>query len=384
MYISQEQVDAYLAKVDLSDSENGVHAINIIKDRVIQAISEWSGLEPAVINPDPIVEVSDNFDNLYYDENAIARDPRYTHYVDAHHIFRTQMTSAIPPFLRKYARSYTGLDTSLFLAAHGLVYRRDVIDRTHVGEPHQLDLWVLNRSRRLNRNDLVDMIGVVLNTLLPGCKYRCNETYHPYTINGLEVEVWFGTEKTGRWVEVLECGEAHPWLLDDTYMNSRHDRWTGLAMGIGLDRLCMLLKGIDDIRLLRSTDPRVAVQMANLKPYKGVSKQPAINRDMSLCVQEVDMENIGGRVREALGERADWLEEIELRKDFSYDEIPDQARERLGIQPGQRNILLRLILRSPTDSIPKEIGNEIYDIVYRVINEGAGGYEIKYSGKGKE
>jgi hypothetical protein len=33
------------------------------------------------------------------------------------------------------------------------------------------------------------MIGVVVETMLPGRAYRCNETFHPYTVNGLEVEV---------------------------------------------------------------------------------------------------------------------------------------------------------------------------------------------------
>ena len=69
-------------------------------------------------------------------------------------------------------------------------------------------------------------------------------------MNGLEVEVQVGE----RWVEVLECGEIHPWLLNESNLPSQ--QWSGLAMGIGLDRLVMLIKQIDDIRLLRSSDPR--------------------------------------------------------------------------------------------------------------------------------
>jgi len=65
-------------------------------------------------------------------------------------------------------------------------------------------------------------------------------------MNGLEVEVRIGE----RWVEVLECGEIHPWLLNESNLPSQ--KWSGLARGIGLDRLVMLIKQIDDIRLLRS------------------------------------------------------------------------------------------------------------------------------------
>jgi len=45
------------------------------------------------------------------------------------------------------------------------------------------------------------MIAVVVETVLPGRAYRCNETIHPYTMNRLEVEVQVGE----RWVEVLKC-----------------------------------------------------------------------------------------------------------------------------------------------------------------------------------
>jgi len=70
-----------------------------------------------------------------------------------------------------------------------------------------------------------------IETMLPGRAYRCNESVHPYTMNGLEVEVQLGE----RWVEVLECGEIHPWLLNEGHLPSQ--QWSGLAMGIGLDRM---------------------------------------------------------------------------------------------------------------------------------------------------
>ncbi|PLZ32361.1 hypothetical protein CBP28_05280, partial [Fischerella thermalis WC559] len=49
----------------------------------------------------------------------------------------------------------------------------------------------------------------------------------------------------GKWIEVGECGEVHLDLL--------RSHSSGLASGWGLDCLVMLVKGIDDIRLLRST-----------------------------------------------------------------------------------------------------------------------------------
>ncbi len=330
-------------------------------DKLVSAIELWSGLQADIVRSSPIVSVRDNYDRLYYEPEAVARSARYSHYVDDEHILRTHTTAAVPGLLEQ-----TTADRLMVLP--GLVYRRDVMDRMHVGEPHQVDLWIA-RKARLRRPDLLAMIDAVLTAILPGCAYRCNETIHPYTVNGLEVEVQVGD----RWVEVLECGEIHPWLLNDNGLPSQE--WSGLAMGLGLDRLVMLLKGLDDIRLLRSTDARIARQMASLSPYEPVSNQPAAKRDMSLTVSDPDMEIIGARIREVLGDRADWLEEIVMVAAHAWDDVPPVARERLGMAPGHTNLLIRLMMRSPSESIPKETANEIYDAVYDELHEGSGGYQ---------
>jgi phenylalanyl-tRNA synthetase alpha chain len=176
------------------------------------------------------------------------------------------------------------------------------------------------------------MIGVVVGALLLATTYRCNETWHPYTVNGLEVE----GKRGERWVEIFECGEIHPWLLNESGLPSQE--WSGLAMGVGLDRLVMLAKGMDDIRLLRSGDPRIAQQMLNLDPYRPISQQPAISRDQSIAVVDPDLEVLGDRVRQVLGERAAWVEDVALISASNYDATPPQARERLGMLPGQQNL----------------------------------------------
>ena len=65
----------------------------------------------------------------------------------------------------------------------------------------------------------------------------------------------------------------------------------------------MLRKNIPDIRLLRSRDPRIRIQMNDLHSYKQVSAMPAINRDLSLCVEaSTNEEIIGDSVRGQLPE----------------------------------------------------------------------------------
>jgi phenylalanyl-tRNA synthetase alpha chain len=228
---------------------------------LISAIERWSALQADIVRRSPVVPITDKYDRLFYEPDAIARSARYSHYIDDTHMLRTHTTAAIPAEL-------VATDRDRLIVCSGLVYRRDVVDRLHVGEPHQIDIWIA-RQARLRRPDLLRMIAVVVETMLPGRAYRCNETFHPYTVNGLEVEVQVGE----RWVEVLECGEIHPWLLNESNLPSQ--QWSGLAMGIGLDRLVMLIKKIDDIRLLRSGDPRVARQMPTPDPYELVGNRGA-------------------------------------------------------------------------------------------------------------
>lgn len=52
------------------------------------------------------------------------------------------------------------------------------------------------------------------------------------------------------------------------------------SLGLGLDRPLMLRKGIDDVRLLRSGDPRAVAQLQDLSPWRRWSEQPEIRRDL--------------------------------------------------------------------------------------------------------
>jgi phenylalanyl-tRNA synthetase alpha chain len=327
---------------------------------LIAAVARWSGLPADIVRRSPVVPITDNYDRLFYEPDAIARSARYSHYIDDIHMLRTHTTAGIPPLLAE-----TGSDR--LIVCPGLVYRRDVVDRLHVGEPHQVDLWIA-RQGRLRRARLLEMVAAVVETALPGQAYRCNETIHPYTMNGLEVEVLIGE----RWVEVLECGEIHPWLLNDSNLPSQ--KWSGLAMGVGLDRLIMLIKQIDDIRLLRSSDRRIARQMLTLARYEAVSNQPATYRDLSICVGDPDMELLGDRIRNVLGERSGWVENVELLQASDYASVPEKARERLGMSPSQHNLLVRVTLRSLDGSISKEDANGVYDLVYSELHEGTSGY----------
>jgi phenylalanyl-tRNA synthetase alpha chain len=95
---------------------------------------------------------------------------------------------------------------------------------------------------------------------------------------------------------------------------------------------------------------------------------------MSICVADPDMELLGDRIRDVLGERGDWVENVELLQVSDYISVPEKARERLGMSPGQKNLLIRVTLRSLDGSISNDDANSVYDLVYSHLHEGTMGY----------
>ncbi|HEX2497652.1 MAG TPA: hypothetical protein VHO00_02555, partial [Actinomycetes bacterium] len=188
---------------------------------------------------------------------------------------------------------------------------------------------------------------------------------HPYTLAGREIYV----RTPDGDVEIGECGLAHPDVLTGAGLPATA---SGLAMGLGLDRLTMLAKGIDDIRLLRSTDPRVAAQLTDLEPYRPVSAMPAVQRDLSLAVAaDLDPELLGDRVRELLGADAAVVEEVSVRSETGYQDLPKSSRIRMGLRPGQKNVLLRVVLRDLDRTLTAAEANAVRDRIYAGLHEGS-------------
>jgi phenylalanyl-tRNA synthetase alpha chain len=267
----------------------------------------------------------------------------------------------IPPSLQQLAASPP---PDVLLTCPGLVYRRDSIDRLHTGAPHQLDLWRIARTQ-LTTADLRQMIALVVDALLPGRELKTTAAEHPYTVEGLQIDVRDGDA----WIEIGECGLALPALLQE---NGHPAPATGLAMGLGLDRILMLRKRIDDIRRLRSSEPRVARQMLDLAPYQAVSTMPAVQRDLSIVVSDdSDTEQLGDEVRAALGDRSELVEAVEIRSETHYEALPAAAVRRLGIAAGQKNLLLRVVLRALDRTLTHPECNALRDDIYAALHRGS-------------
>jgi phenylalanyl-tRNA synthetase alpha chain len=332
----------------------------LVDDAVATLAQAWNAAV-LVHRASPLVSVADNYDSLHYPADGAARDARYTRYVCETALLRTQTSAMVPPALR----SLTAAPADLLLVCPGLVYRRDCIDRLHTGEPHQIDLWRIRSGPPLSPADLQQMVALVVEALLPGRPHRTAEARHPYTTDGLQIDV----REDHEWIEVGECGLALPALLQESGLAV--PPVSGLAMGLGLDRILMLRKGLPDIRLLRALDPRIASQMLDLAPWRPVSSLPPVRRDLSLALDEPPLpEELGHAVRAALGDEASLVESVELLAVTPHDALPPAARERLGLAPGQVNALVRVVLRALDRTLTDEECNQLRDHLYQYLHRG--------------
>jgi phenylalanyl-tRNA synthetase alpha chain len=356
--LSPAELTRALELRDLTDPAQGHHAIqDLVHDAVTALTRAWRA-DAVLHRGSRVVTLHDNYDALGYTAGAVTRDARYTRYVTPATVLRSHTSALVPTALRELGAG----TPDVVIACPGIVYRRDSIDRLHTATPHQLDLWRVARDRVLDDDDLRAMIATVVRALLPGADHRVEPRSHPYTEHGLQIDV----DNGGEWVEIGECGLASPRVLADAGVEG-----TGLAMGLGLDRILMLRKGIADIRLLRATDPRVAGQMGDLGIYRPVSNLPAVVRDLSIAVPDDDhAEELGDRVRDALGADADAVEAVEVVSETPGADLSATARARLGLQAGQKNVLVRVVLRHPSRSMTRHEANVLRDRVADALHRG--------------
>lgn len=365
-YLSKQEVDSLLIKEDLS--ENPHHCISIAVNLIKNKLENYYNLSANIEKGSKIVSLEDNYYTLGYDRNEITLGSRYTKYISENTILRTQMSSVIPSLLRNYQK-----DGDKLYLCPGLVYRRDVKDKTHVGEPHQMDIWCLTKQKK-NRQDLLHLVGLIIkvieDTTDKKVEWRYNETNHNYTDNGIEVEI----KHKGNWLEILECGLISQKLLDTHNLSE----YSGLALGLGLERLVMIIKDIDDIRVLLDKRESIQKQLSNLKKYKQVSNQPSTKRDLSIAIEDkINEEELTEIILSIVdSETQQMIETIKIISETSYEELPKVAIERLGMIKGQKNVLLRIVLRDLVKTLESSEANNIYTTIYKNIHQGSKGYYI--------
>jgi phenylalanyl-tRNA synthetase alpha chain len=143
----------------------------------------------------------------------------------------------------------------------GRVYRRDTSDATHSANFHQLECLYVDRN--VTVRDLKALLDYIFASLLgKDTKTRFRPHYFGYTEPSFEVDLSARhlPRVKKEWIEIGGCGMVDPAVFETVGYDP--EQWTGYAFGMGLERLAMLVYGIDDIRYFYQNDVRFLRQFS--------------------------------------------------------------------------------------------------------------------------
>ena len=209
-----------------------IHPINQTKDNIVLFLQSlgFSSLDGPEIESEKF-----NFDMLNIKKNHPARQMHDTFYVNTKKFVLRTHTSPVQ------IRSMLNNKPPIAIVSAGKVYRKDD-DSTHLPMFHQIEGMYVGED--VNFANLKDLIFKIIHHLFDkNIEIRFRPSYFPFTEPSAEVDI---RSKDGKWLEILGCGIVNPVVLENCNINS--NKYSGLAFGLGVERIAMLKYQISDIR----------------------------------------------------------------------------------------------------------------------------------------
>ncbi|MBR3052518.1 MAG: phenylalanine--tRNA ligase subunit alpha, partial [Firmicutes bacterium] len=198
------------------------------------------------------------FDGLNSPPTHPARDMTDTFYVTPDIVLRPHTSSA-------EIRAEQGLPVPYKIVIPGRCYRCDTPDATHSHTFHQIEMMVIGED--ITMADLKGTLDMMAKKLFgPETRTKFRPHHFPFTEPSAEMDVscfkcggkGCNVCKGSGWIEILGCGMTHPHVHQAGGIDT--DKYTGFAVGMGVERIAMLKYGIDDIRNLYENDMRFIKQ----------------------------------------------------------------------------------------------------------------------------
>ncbi len=203
-----------------------------------------------------------NFEMLNLPKEHPARDMQDSFYITEEFLLRTHTS----PMQARTMLRMSKTDSPIRMIAPGKVYRRDY-DATHSPMFHQVEGLVV--GEKISFADLKGTLELFLKEIFGSTvKVRLRPSFFPFTEPSAEVDIscvicgGSGCRvcKQSGWLEILGSGMVHPRVLEMGGYDP--ERFSGFAFGMGVERIAMLLYGIDDLRLFFENDLRFVRQFA--------------------------------------------------------------------------------------------------------------------------
>jgi phenylalanyl-tRNA synthetase alpha chain len=302
---------------------------------------------------DPIVNTVDNFDKLRLPPGHPGRSPSDTYYVNKDTVLRTHTSAHQCKHMAEYPK------VTSFLCA-GDVYRRDEIDASHYPVFHQCEGVRLFDATKVSvdevkedlKKTLEGLAAHLFNIKIGEKSMRWRDDYFPFTEPSYELDIFYEDD----WLEVLGCGVIHHEVLQNAGLDPA--KVHGWAFGIGLERIAMVLFGINDIRLFWSDDKRFSDQFDETAfdskvKFKPFSKYPPVKKDISMWIPDDFVDNdLFEMIRD---EGGDQVEKVDLIDEFTNKKT------------GKKSKAFRVIWRDMSRTLTNEEVNEKHEIVLRRI-----------------
>ena len=228
-----------------------LHPITQVENRMKEI---FVGLGFDIVEGPEVESAYNNFDALNAPADHPSRDFQDTFYINETTLLRTQ-TSPVQ------IRAMKTMTPPIRIISPGRVYRCDEVDATHSPMFHQLEGLVIDKNITLG--DLKGLLELWAKEMFGSdTKTRFRPHNFPFTEPSAEVDVsCFVCGGKGcrlckgeGWIELLGAGLVHPNVLKAGGIDP--EVYSGLAFGMGIERVVMTSYGIDDMRHLYENDIR--------------------------------------------------------------------------------------------------------------------------------
>jgi phenylalanyl-tRNA synthetase alpha chain len=183
----------------------------------------------------------DSFDTFYLDQKDPSADGRYL-------LLRSHTSPGQIRVMQKHK-------PPMAVIIPGKVYRPDAVDASHSFMFHQIEGLLVDKN--VTFADLKGLLTAFCRKYFgEDVKMRFRPHFFPFTEPSAEVDIQSNIFKgrAGRWLEILGCGMVHPKVFEAAGYPA--GEYTGLAFGMGVERIAMLKHGIGDIRTFVENDIR--------------------------------------------------------------------------------------------------------------------------------
>ena len=222
----------------------GLHPLNIVKNKIIDA---FTGMGFEIFEGPEIDTDYYCFQALNIPKDHPARDMQDTFYINDNVLLRPHTSPG-------QVRTMENKKPPIKILSPGRVYRADD-DASHSPMFHQIEGLVVDKGVSLC--DLKGLLDEFVKIIFDkDTKTRFRPSYFPFTEPSVEVDVTCckcggkgcNLCKGTGWIEILGAGVVNKKVLEMSGIDS--NVYSGLAFGLGIERITMIKYGISDIRTL--------------------------------------------------------------------------------------------------------------------------------------